>query len=187
MVWISIEIFVEGNRIGSSHCHYDKTSHLKCVASRGCYHHMPTDNFTRSTTWKHMLHFELVYAHYMTFPIHFAYTTKRIYAFVNCYNLYYVVKHPMSSKYRVLLFGHPANPHTAKNMPRILQSKLMRQSYTAVIFAYIRHLVLQYQKFGHKTDTRIMRKNKFNTDNPTERTLAVINLEVKKTKRYKNP
>lgn len=34
----------------------DATSHLKCDASKSRYHHMPTDNFTRSTTSNHMLH-----------------------------------------------------------------------------------------------------------------------------------
>lgn len=52
----------------SSHCHYEATSHSKCSASRGRYHHMPTDNFTRSITSNHMLHFGLLYVRYMTSP-----------------------------------------------------------------------------------------------------------------------
>lgn len=44
------------------------TSHSKCSASRGRYHHMPTDNFTRSITSNHMLHFGLLYVRYMTSP-----------------------------------------------------------------------------------------------------------------------
>lgn len=34
-----------------------EVAHWKCGTSRDRYHHMPTDNFTRSTTSNHMLHF----------------------------------------------------------------------------------------------------------------------------------